>query len=274
MISGLSESLTLTVILVLVFGSVSLYLYTRLTQTEQKISLIESILLDLKMASEMGRFDQEAEDENDKHMDGHVGHDSLDNENQRNSDDEVKTLNKDFKKFTNDSELEHFNEYEYNDLTKVLQKARSQTNNSSGVEFNADDDLEDGTLAKNVDVTTASRVPVESSPSNVLGVTDKATSRSPTENRKEYDSNTEFSETSAAAAAANLSSVSNLGSGEVVTITTVENLSSQDNTTLSSSVHPNLESMTAKELHALAKQRGIVGESKMTRSQLVDELSK
>ena len=65
MISGLSESLTLTLVLLLVFGSVCLYLYTRINQAEQKISLIESILLDLKMASDLRSYERVNNDDED-----------------------------------------------------------------------------------------------------------------------------------------------------------------------------------------------------------------
>jgi hypothetical protein len=50
---ALNDILTLGLILVLLFGSISLYLYTRIQQAEQKINLIESIMLDLKMSSEI-----------------------------------------------------------------------------------------------------------------------------------------------------------------------------------------------------------------------------
>jgi hypothetical protein len=43
---------------VLLFGSIALYLYTRIQQAEQKISLLESILLDLKMTSEIKSYSE------------------------------------------------------------------------------------------------------------------------------------------------------------------------------------------------------------------------
>lgn len=52
----LSETLTLGLVLVLLFGSICLYLYTRVQQTEQKLNLVESILLDLKMTSEIKNY--------------------------------------------------------------------------------------------------------------------------------------------------------------------------------------------------------------------------
>jgi hypothetical protein len=44
--------------LVLLFGSIALYLYTCIQQSEQKISLLESILLDLKMSNEIKSYSE------------------------------------------------------------------------------------------------------------------------------------------------------------------------------------------------------------------------
>jgi hypothetical protein len=54
--TSLSDTLTVGLVLVLLFGSVALYLYTRIQQAEQKISLLESILLDLKMSTEIKSY--------------------------------------------------------------------------------------------------------------------------------------------------------------------------------------------------------------------------
>lgn len=54
--STLSETLTFGLILLLLVGSVCLYLYTRIQQVEQKLSLVESILLELKMTSEFKNY--------------------------------------------------------------------------------------------------------------------------------------------------------------------------------------------------------------------------
>lgn len=53
-----SDALTVGLVLVLLFGSIALYLYTRIQQTEQKNSLLESILLDLKMNAEMKSYSE------------------------------------------------------------------------------------------------------------------------------------------------------------------------------------------------------------------------
>ncbi len=52
----LSDTLTVGLVLVLLFGSIALYLYTCIQQSEQKVSLLESILLDLKMSAEVKSY--------------------------------------------------------------------------------------------------------------------------------------------------------------------------------------------------------------------------
>lgn len=59
----LSDTLTVGLVLVLLFGSVALYLYTRIQQSEQKVSLLESILLDMKMSSEIKSYTELPADE-------------------------------------------------------------------------------------------------------------------------------------------------------------------------------------------------------------------
>jgi hypothetical protein len=51
--AGLNDTVTLGLILVLLFGAACLYLYTRVQQCEQKLNLVESILLDIKMSAEL-----------------------------------------------------------------------------------------------------------------------------------------------------------------------------------------------------------------------------
>lgn len=50
--NGLSDALTVGFVLVLIFGALAFYLYTRIGQVEKRVSLTENILLDLKMATE------------------------------------------------------------------------------------------------------------------------------------------------------------------------------------------------------------------------------
>ena len=59
----LSDTLTVGLVLILLFGSIALYLYTRIQQAEQKISLLESILLDLKMSAEIKTYTELPADE-------------------------------------------------------------------------------------------------------------------------------------------------------------------------------------------------------------------
>jgi hypothetical protein len=48
----LNDSVTVAILLVMVFGSVSFYLYTRLVQNEKRVALLENLLLSLKMNTE------------------------------------------------------------------------------------------------------------------------------------------------------------------------------------------------------------------------------
>lgn len=54
--SALSDTITLGLVIILIFGSACLYLYTRIQQCETKINLLESILLDLKMTNELKAY--------------------------------------------------------------------------------------------------------------------------------------------------------------------------------------------------------------------------
>jgi hypothetical protein len=54
----LSDTLTVGLVLILLFGSIALFLYTRVQQAEQKLSLLESILLDVKMASAIKSYEE------------------------------------------------------------------------------------------------------------------------------------------------------------------------------------------------------------------------
>ena len=64
----LSDTLTIGLVLVLLFGSIALYLYTCIQQSEQKVSLLESILLDLKMSAEVKSY-AELPMDTERHLD-------------------------------------------------------------------------------------------------------------------------------------------------------------------------------------------------------------
>lgn len=73
--TSLSDTLTVGLVLVLLFGSIALYFYTRIQQAEQKISLLESILLDLKMSMEVKSYTSlPAEEEEVLHQGGSTVH--------------------------------------------------------------------------------------------------------------------------------------------------------------------------------------------------------
>ena len=54
--ASMNDLLTVSLVLVLMFGAVSLYIYTRIQQCEQKLNLVESILLDIKMSAELREY--------------------------------------------------------------------------------------------------------------------------------------------------------------------------------------------------------------------------
>lgn len=54
--TSLSDTLTMGIVLALVFGSVLFYIYSRLLQVEKRMNTTENILLDLKMATENTLF--------------------------------------------------------------------------------------------------------------------------------------------------------------------------------------------------------------------------
>lgn len=54
--TSLSDTLTMGIVLALVFGSIVFYLYSRLIQVEKRMNITENILLDLKVATENTLF--------------------------------------------------------------------------------------------------------------------------------------------------------------------------------------------------------------------------
>lgn len=74
--NGLSDSITIGIVLTLVFGALFFYLYSRLVQNEKRVSLMENILLDLKMSadsnwggSEHGHNEEEFKQQEDNVVD-------------------------------------------------------------------------------------------------------------------------------------------------------------------------------------------------------------
>lgn len=53
-----TDTLTIGIVFLLLFGSIAFYLYTCIQQMEQKLSLQESILLDMKMAAEVKGYSE------------------------------------------------------------------------------------------------------------------------------------------------------------------------------------------------------------------------
>jgi hypothetical protein len=93
--TSLSDTLTVGLVLVLLFGSIALYLYTRIQQAEQKISLLESILLDLKMSTEVKSYTELPAHEQDSYSkvdrgmeEAYIPYDIDDEDGERTSNDD------------------------------------------------------------------------------------------------------------------------------------------------------------------------------------------
>lgn len=50
--NGLGDSLTIGILLTLIFGAIAFYLYSRMSQNEKRVALLENLLLTLKMSTE------------------------------------------------------------------------------------------------------------------------------------------------------------------------------------------------------------------------------
>jgi hypothetical protein len=50
--SQLNDSLTVGILLLLIFGAVCFYLYSKMVQNEKRVSLLENLLVSLKMSTE------------------------------------------------------------------------------------------------------------------------------------------------------------------------------------------------------------------------------
>jgi hypothetical protein len=50
--AGLTDSVTIGIVLTLIFGAVAFYLYSRLAQNEKRVGLLENLLMTLKLSTE------------------------------------------------------------------------------------------------------------------------------------------------------------------------------------------------------------------------------
>lgn len=74
--TAISDGVVIGIVLGLVFAAVSYYLYSRVTQLERKVSLMENILLDLKVTTEQTLLastdgNEKQEDSQDNTQEGH-----------------------------------------------------------------------------------------------------------------------------------------------------------------------------------------------------------
>lgn len=133
----LSDSLTIGMILALVFGAVCFYLYSRVTQVEKRVGLTENILLDLKMATENTLMSMTHQSEGHGHGHGHSQDQDQDQEQYGRVEpiSEPTPLDK--------NEVENINDEDF--YKSVLQQAQSEAPlmsstttapNASGMEVN------------------------------------------------------------------------------------------------------------------------------------------
>lgn len=193
--SALSDTLTIGLVLVLLFGSIALYLYTRIQQAEQKITLLESILLDLKMSSEVKTYSELPA-----------------------SDDTYAT-----------SDMSNAAPY------KPFAESEEQTYPELG-----DDDEDDADEHKS---EASSRSSVRSPVKDTVAATD---------DMEFYKSVVD------SAVASSVPDVTSQSTGAQVA--------------QASTISRNYEAMTIKELHSLAKQRGITGATVMKKNAIIEAL--
>lgn len=196
--TSLSDTLTVGLVLVLLFGSIAIYLYTRIQQAEQKISLLESILLDIKMSSEIRSYN------------------------------ELPASNLDT---TNQAEYTSFND--------------------SDVEWYPGSSLSDTTVNT---ATIATRSPPNSPAQSV-------SSKEEDNDIEEVDINNDIEQYKSVIAGA-VDNIEITPTQSSFTAETIESLK----------VSINYESMTIKELQALAKSRGISGAGSMKKNAIVEAL--
>lgn len=133
----LSDSLTIGMILALVFGAVCFYLYSRVTQVEKRVGLTENILLDLKMATENTLMSM-------AHQSGGLGH-RQDQDQDQDQDQEQYGRVEPISEPTplDKNEVENINDEDF--YKSVLQQAQSEAPlvssattapNASGMEVN------------------------------------------------------------------------------------------------------------------------------------------
>lgn len=236
--TGLSESVTLTLVVFLVVGSVCFYLYSRILLNENRMSLIESLLMDLKMSTDLRGMSMEGGDNDDvrNHTDENSAPFASDWNNSKwypenTHNDESKEVNTD-------------DEYGY-----IIAKAvETSTEEKSETNVVKDSDSDTVLLAS------------ADGPSLVSGMPINQEMPLPSGNGQ-LVSNLELSD-----------SKENTSELDSPFLDNLNDLKLTDNAQMTTVPNSSLESMTAKELHSLAKQRKIPGESKMNRAELIEAL--
>ena len=120
----INESLTIGLLLAVVFGGICFYLYTRVIYTEKRISLMENILLDIKMGQEQKPLHVLPPIPNEVSFE-----DTLDRNQYTNQDTNQETnLNEEEKRFEVLEEVPNFeNEEDTQEYTELLNQVSAET---------------------------------------------------------------------------------------------------------------------------------------------------
>lgn len=230
MLAGLSESVTLTFVVLLVLGSVCYYLYSRILLNENRMSLIESLLMDLKMSNDLRAMDSaEGEVENTEHAENHWDNQPFRPDNWAAAAAtrvDVVDVDNDFSDV-----IAKAVEVRTEQAPTVLLASSEGPSLVSGMPINQEAPLPSGNgqLVSNLD--------------NEKVLTDDG------------DNNLE-----------------EIGSDNTPFLDNLNDIKASETNQLTNVPSASLESMTAKELHSLAKQRRVPGESKMNRAELIEAL--
>lgn len=237
MLAGLSESLTLTLVVLLVLGSICYYLYSRILLNENRMSLIESLLMDLKMSNDLRAMD--AQDNGDQNI-----HDYWPMNPAINRQNLGQT-----------SEIKEEEEEDNDNLSDVIAKAvEIHTDNGVGAGAGAGLGLERAAEGGAVLLASAD------GPSLVSG--QPINQDTPLQlNTVQLVSNVD-----------NTVNIETDNADDSPFLDSLNDIKTVDSNQITNVPSSSLESMTVKELHSLAKQRRVPGESKMNRAELIEAL--
>lgn len=203
--TALSDTLTVSLVLVLLFGSIALYLYTRIQQAEQRINLLDSIVLEMKMSSEVKSYTELPAGDYDT-----------------------------------DTHTTNHNQFRPSSIIPTSQVAEYKS-------FDEEDDNDDSESQAS-SVTSKHSVPMQQH-----------------QQQHQQQQQQDLPSTNLVTETAIVTEIDDVEFYKSV-------LDSQESVSKSTKVNVNYESMNIKELHSLAKQRGISGATTMKKQAIIDSL--